>query len=115
MVEPIANWDAKVGDTILVEHIAIRGLLKGFFIVKDSILKSFDLFAQAMVVHCCVGLPLYNDTEEPICDCTEENCIDVGIVLQGSVDGTGQHCWQSWYIQVRDWKWCQRFSRQNIG
>jgi len=114
MMEPIPNWDMEVGNMAVIENVPLGGAFKGLFIMEDPLLKPFDLFHKVMVVHCGLGLLFGNHAKETISNHLEEDGVDVGVVLKGDVDCAGQHsqwCQHKW---LRDWKWCQRFSRQDI-
>jgi len=101
-MEPIPNWDMEVGDVTVVENVPFGGMFEGFFVMKDSLLKPFNLFCKALVVHHSLGLLFGDRAKEAISDRLEEDCIDVGVVLKGGVDCTGQHSWWCWHEWSQD-------------
>ena len=71
----------KVGKVVFIEYVAFRGVLKCFFVMKDSILKSFNLLVEVVVVEGSLCLMFRNGAEETIHDGTQQDSVDVGIVL----------------------------------
>jgi len=79
----MAAWDAEVGDASVVEGVTLRGLLEGFLVFKDAVLKTSDLFHESVVLHCGVGLAIGDGCEESIRNGVKEYRVNVVVGGEG--------------------------------
>src|SRR6267142_1774123 len=91
--EPVAAWDAEVGNTSIVEDIALRSSLEGLLVLEDAVLKTFDLFVEAMELHRSVGFAVGDCGKESICNGAKERRIDVIVRCKGRLNRPRRHCW----------------------
>ena len=60
-----------------VDDVALGGSLEGFLVCEDAVLKTFDLFCEAMKLHRCVGFTVGDCGEESIRDGAKEYRVNV--------------------------------------
>jgi len=77
MGESVAAWDAEVGNAPVVEGVPFGGSLKSFLILEDAVLKTLDLFREAMELHRRIGLVVGNGGEETVCNGAKEHRVNV--------------------------------------
>ena len=72
-----------MGDTAVVEDVALWGSLEGFLVLEDAVLETPDLFSEAMVLHRSVGFAVGDGGEESVRNGAKEYRIDVVIGGEG--------------------------------
>ena len=75
--EPVAAWDAEVGNATIVEDVALRGPLKGFFVLENSIFESLDSLGEAMELHSGIGFAVGDGGEKSVRNGAKEYHVDV--------------------------------------
>src|SRR6267142_6660366 len=102
--KPVAAWDAEVGDTAVVEDVALRSSLEGFLILEDPFFESLDPLSEAVELHHRVSLAVGDGGEESVRNGAKEDRIDVGVGSEGGLSCPRRHRWWYWSCRARDWK-----------
>jgi len=73
----------EVGNAPIIDCVPLWGLFKSFLILEDVVLKTFDLFGEAMELHRSVSFVVGDHSEESVRDGAKERRVDVVIGSEG--------------------------------
>ena len=91
--DPIAEGNVKVGDLSIVLLVAIRGSFDNVLIMLNMVVEPVDLLLEVADFAGLLGVTPGNGCEEPLCDGSENVCVEFWVGCQGGCNGTRRHRW----------------------
>ena len=87
--DSVAKGDVEVGYLPVVLDVPIWGLFEYVFVMFYMVVKSTDLFIEAVDFTGLLGITSGNGCEEPLCNGSKDVSVEVRMGRQGGRNGTG--------------------------
>jgi hypothetical protein len=86
--DSVTEGNVEVGHSPIVLDIPIGGSFKYVFVMFDVVVKSADLFVEAMNFAGLLGIASGDGCEEPLCNGSEDVSVKVRVGCQGGCNST---------------------------